>query len=337
MLRSAHHHLAGDPSIDGAQGDEPPVRWLVDLAVRAPAHQALGTQFVLAHGSCARVALAASSALVSDPDTGTLASGVLISLLDHATGLALAQSLRGRGTTAGTVDLRVDFMGQAVPGDVIEVQGTCHRLLEQVATVTGLAWCRGRRDDVIARATGTYALDWSVPADLSTMYQAADVVLHGRPGLVPSAGLAALVRDALSTRDFSEIARGVPYFAFLGLEVESVATGLVTHLPGWEQHIGSARRRTLHGGVLGAQLEATAVLQLLAQDPDVGVGTVNVDFDFLRPVQVGPVHARAIVVRRGRRLATVRCEAWQEDPSRLVVVSRGTFQLCSGRAAQDNR
>lgn len=139
--------------------------------------------------------------------------------------------------------------------------------------------------------------------------------------------LGAAVSLARASGDFSAVIDAIPYFGFLGIRVAVEGDSLKVILPAQNKHIGNPILPALHGGVVGALLEASAVLQLLSHDTVHVAKTVNVTVDFLRSAKVVETYARATVIRRGRRVANVRMEAWQDDPAKPVAAAHGHFLL----------
>jgi len=122
----------------------------------------------------------------------------------------------------------------------------------------------------------------------------------------------------------------IPYARFLGVEVERVDGVLECLLPFRQELVGNAALPAVHGGVLGAFLELTALLRLLDES---GAGPVpkpiTFSIDYLRSAGPHPTRARAEIFKLGRRIANVRAVAWQDDRSRPVVAGNGKFLLSS--------
>ena len=122
----------------------------------------------------------------------------------------------------------------------------------------------------------------------------------------------------------------IPYARFLGIEVERVDGVLECVLPFRQEIVGNAALPAVHGGVLGAFLELTALLRLLDES---GSGPVpkpiTFSVDYLRSAGPHPTRARADIFKLGRRIANVRAVAWQDDRSRPVVAGNGKFLLSS--------
>ena len=49
--------------------------------------------------------------------------------------------------------------------------------------------------------------------------------------------------------------------------------------------------------------------------------TISITIDYLRSARTVDTFARAEVVRQGRRVASVRSLAWQDDPSKPVAAA----------------
>jgi uncharacterized protein (TIGR00369 family) len=92
--------------------------------------------------------------LVGVVESGIIASGPMISLMDMATSLAIWIRL-GRFRHQATLDLRVDYLRPAVPGRDIIGRGECYRTTRSVGFVRGLAH-DGDPADPVAHVSGTF-------------------------------------------------------------------------------------------------------------------------------------------------------------------------------------
>lgn len=92
--------------------------------------------------------------LVGDPETGVLASGPIISLLDNATSMSV-WALRGGFRPQVTLDLRVDYVRAATPGKAIIAWAECYQLKKSMAFVRGIAH-DGDIADPVAHAAGIF-------------------------------------------------------------------------------------------------------------------------------------------------------------------------------------
>ena len=136
------------------------------------------------------------------------------------------------------------------------------------------------------------------------------------------------MRERGQGRDVAWLVEQIPYARFLGLEVELVGEEVMTVLPFAEHNVGNTNLPAVHGGAVGAVLEITAVLQLIHDTASERLPkTIDVSIDYLRSAGPRTTYGRAIVTRRGRRVANVRAELWQESRDKPVAVAHGHFLL----------
>src|SRR5580700_2633902 len=121
--------------------------------------------------------------------------------------------------------------------------------------------------------------------------------------------------------DLSALIAEVPYYRYLGLRV---TTDGVVVMSGGERHASEAPR--IHGGILFALLEATAMLSLLATGSP-NARTNDFTATFLRPAALSETMAEARPIRQGRRFAHLEVTAWQTDRAAPVAVGYGTWLL----------
>jgi len=126
----------------------------------------------------------------------------------------------------------------------------------------------------------------------------------------------------------NRIVDAIPYARFLGVEVERRDGVLECVLPFRPEIVGNAALPAVHGGVLGAFLELTALLHLLDESGSEGVPKpITFSVDYLRSAGPLTTRARAEIFKLGRRIANVRVVAWQDDRARPVVAGNGKFLL----------
>lgn len=120
----------------------------------------------------------------------------------------------------------------------------------------------------------------------------------------------------------------IPYARFLGVRAELAGDEMTLVMPFAERLIGNVNLPALHGGVVGAFMEFTALAQL-----SVSVGLarqarpIDVTVEYLRSGRPVTSFARAEIKRIGRRVANVRVEAWQEARGKPIASLHGHFQL----------
>ena len=136
------------------------------------------------------------------------------------------------------------------------------------------------------------------------------------------------LRDQGRGRDMAAVVAAIPYASFLGVQIQQLGDEVITVLPFDERLIGNPILPAIHGGVIGAFLEITAVLQLLYEAACERLPkTVDVNFDYLRSGRAVTTYGRAIVNRQGRRVANVRSEIWQENRNKPIALSQGHYLL----------
>lgn len=130
-----------------------PDRFVATLAARA--HGGLiGLRYV-AHGEdWAELAIDYDEKLVGDEATGVLASGPILALMDMATSMSIWIKQK-RFRAQATLDLRVDYIRPATPGQPVIGRGECYRITRSVAFIRGQAH-NGDPADPVAHVAGTY-------------------------------------------------------------------------------------------------------------------------------------------------------------------------------------
>jgi uncharacterized protein (TIGR00369 family) len=108
-----------------------------------------------AHGpDWAEMTLPYDPRLIGDPDSGVIASGPILSMMDMATSMSVWLKLGGFRAHA-TLDLRVDYLRPATPGKTVIGRGECYRVTRSIAFVRGQAH-DGDPADPLAHVAGTF-------------------------------------------------------------------------------------------------------------------------------------------------------------------------------------
>lgn len=130
------------------------------------------------------------------------------------------------------------------------------------------------------------------------------------------------LRAARASGDWTPLVEILPYARFLGLGCRSDGGEIVTSMSFAQHLIGNPVLPALHGGSIGALLESAAIFQLLAEAQSAILPkTITITIDYLRPARPADTHARGTITRLGKRVATVRVEAWQDDRDRPVATA----------------
>ena len=138
--------------------------------------------------------------------------------------------------------------------------------------------------------------------------------------------------DAVAIQSLDAFLQRVPYVRYLGMRVEMAGDEMTAVLPFAQHLIGNPVLPALHGGVIGAFLEMTALAQLALAQPTQRVPkTIDITIEYLRSAGPRDVYARAILRKVGRRVANVQVEAWQDSRSSPVAGMTGHFLLRTDR------
>lgn len=128
--------------------------------------------------------------------------------------------------------------------------------------------------------------------------------------------------------DVGALLARVPYCVFLNVSARVEGGALILDMPFDDKLIGNPILPALHGGVIGSLLETAALVQILWETGTPKTPkTVDITIDYLRAGKPVLSHARAELVRVGRRVISARAEMWQEDAAKPVAGFRGHFLL----------
>lgn len=152
--------------------------------------------------------------------------------------------------------------------------------------------------------------------------------------------------EVVKSRREAALARlvaGVPYINFLGALFDRRGDELTAILPFHPDLIGNPHIPALHGGATAAFLEVTAIITLawtvLWEDMEAGridpaaetfpplPKTITFTVDYLRSGLPRDAYARASVSRVGRRYASVRVEAWQDNRAKPFATAGAHFLM----------
>lgn len=141
--------------------------------------------------------------------------------------------------------------------------------------------------------------------------------------------------DTKTPRDLNAFIEGIPYAQFLGISVDQKGNEITTVMKFDQKLIGNPLLPALHGGVIGAFLEMTAIIQLAYETGSAAIPKpIGLTVDYLRSGKPIDTYARAHITKQGRRVATVHAEAWQEDRSKPIATTHGHFLLKTGEEAE---
>jgi len=109
-----------------------------ELARRVGHGMALGLEYRASGDNWMELCLPWREELVGVPETGVLASGAIVSLIDTASGGSVWMTL-GHFVPIVTLDLRLDYMRPALKGETVIARCECVKLTRQIAFIRGVA------------------------------------------------------------------------------------------------------------------------------------------------------------------------------------------------------
>lgn len=134
------------------------------------------------------------------------------------------------------------------------------------------------------------------------------------------------IAAARAAGDLGVLVAEIPYASFLGLSCAVEDGELITTMAAGAHLVGNPALPALHGGALGALMESAAAFALIwSAETALLPRTITITVDYLHSARPLDTRARAVILRHGRRVATVRVEAWQDDRARPVATAHGHF------------
>ncbi len=130
--------------------------------------------------------------------------------------------------------------------------------------------------------------------------------------------------------DLQAIIAAIPYCEFLGIQIDRKGSEITTILPFADHLIGNPVLPALHGGVLGAFMEVTAILQIAYETGAPKLAKpVDINIDYLRSGRPVDTYGRALITKLGRRVINVHVDIWQEEHTKPIAALRGHFLVAS--------
>lgn len=122
-----------------------------------PHAKALGMELVTMEDGEVSIAMPYADHLVGDPHTGVVHGGAVSALMDTCCGAAVMTHPNNAGSTA-TIDLRIEYLRAATPGQTIVARASCYHVTRSVAFVRATAE-DADGENLVATATGTFTVE----------------------------------------------------------------------------------------------------------------------------------------------------------------------------------
>lgn len=288
--------------------------------------QALGITVTSARENELILELPYSEGIVGNPDTLVIHGGAITTLMDTTAGAAVICAMP-EFELCPTLDLRVDYMRSARPGQPVYARASCYRVTNNILFMRCEAY---QVDRTVAHCVATFVrMGEKGIQSLDHMTGGITIPEFTLPkGLNKSKTMKELREDAVNSGSFEALLASVPYAQHIGVEFDGDASSGLFKLTRKESNIGNPILPAIHGGVLGGFMEMASNLHLLATQPGILFPKI-IDFsiDYLRAGMDADTYAFCEITRQGGRVANVEVHAWQSSRDKPIALARAHFLL----------
>jgi uncharacterized protein (TIGR00369 family) len=250
---------------------------------------------------------------VGDSATGVIHGGVVTTMLDESCGMAV-QLAHDTSAAIATLDLRIDYLRPATPGQAIRAHAHCYKMTHSIAFVRATAY-QDSASDPVASATAIFM----VGANRTDMlHQEPKVKFDTQPLLE-------------APEDTTGLFAASPYPRFLGIRLTEDGAPMMPYAP---KLVGNPILPALHGGTTGAFLETAAIIEVWRQiGSSAAPKPIGLTINYLRSGRPLDTFAKVSIVKQGRRVVAFEAQAYQSDPARPIASAYGHFMLPRGQEA----
>jgi uncharacterized protein (TIGR00369 family) len=274
-----------------------------------------------------------SEKIIGNPETGVIHGGAITTLMDTTAGAAVLCAVP-EFELCPTLDLRVDYMRSAKPGQSVFARASCYRSTKNILFMRCEAY---QVDRTVAHCVAAFMRmgEKGIPS-LDAMTNGIKIApLGGEAQSHMTVDFKQVVEQVRKSQQYSDLIKVIPYAELIGLQfdqqgesINGQPSGLSFKLLQKTTNLGNPILPAIHGGVLGGFMELSAALHLLISQATFKFPKI-IDFsiDYLRGGADRETYAYCEVSRQGGRVANVEIHAWQESKDKPIALARAHFLL----------